>query len=438
MNLLERKQSELTARSSSLTLEFVHWKSISESNGIFAKNNSQIRRIIALLETLLKNIPAATPDLAGQRAREQSILTVHSLWDFFRSKLTLRQEEFFGEYLRACDDFAWACYEPLRSLLPVESRREPPLVFLNGGWSPYAVPRNQAFKADPTTGGWTAKMGLQEAVEKLPLAMVGLPWFQVSHLPDTLVIAHEMGHVAESDFGLQDAIQRAIYAANLEPVHGEVWNGWKREVFADLYGVVCGGGSFAGSLADFLAGEALRLKDGASPEGDPHPHPWLRVAIVCEGLRQTGAASEAEVLAAEWHPQSGVVRKDEDFKGDVKSVVEKMLAGPYRVGARQGSLHELIPPPGSAEGMADAIVNQAAILVTNDNRNLIRRQIFAAARRLYEKDPIQYAAKERTKAVLKKVVFAREPGVRGSRDADLKKQAAVDERQGKELAAELF
>ncbi|MEO8130969.1 MAG: hypothetical protein ABJF23_04590 [Bryobacteraceae bacterium] len=438
MTLLERKQAELTARSASLTQEFTHWKSISESKGVFAKNHSQIRRIIGLLESVLRNIPAASTDLGSQRTREQSVLTVHSLWDFFRSKLTLRQEEFFGEYLRACDDFAWACYEPLRNLLPTESRREPPLVFLNGGWSPYAVPRDQTFKADPATGGWSAKMGLREVVEKLPLPMVGLPWFQVSHLPDTLVIAHEMGHIAEWDFGLSGALQQAVYAANLEPVNAEVWNGWKREVFADLYGVVCGGAAFAGSLADFLAGEALRLKDGASPEGDPHPHPWLRVAVVCEGLRQTGDGSSADRLAAEWQPEPGVLRKDETFKDDVKPLVAAILAGPYRVGATAGPLSQLIIPPAGSDGIAGMIVNQSKISVNNGNRNLVRRQLFAAARLLYAKDPVAYAEKNRTQAILKQVADAREPGVRGSGDTDLKKQAEIDERQGKDLAGALF
>ena len=439
MTQLERKQSELSTRLASLNEEFAYWKKISEPNGAFEKNHSQIRRIIARLEAVMGTIPGAlAPDLGAQRGTEQRVLMVHALWDFFRSKLTLRREAFFGDYLRACDDFAWACYEPLRNLLPVESRREPPLVFLNGGWSPYAVPRDQTFKADPTTGGWTAKMGLQEAVEKLPLPMVGLPWFQVSHLPDTLVIAHEMGHIAEWDFGLSGVLQRTIYDANLKPVHGEVWNGWRREVFADLYGVVCGGAAFAGSLADFLAGEAVRLKDGASPEGDPHPHPWLRVAVVCEALRQTGEGAKAELLAAEWQPAAGAVRKDADFDGDVKSIVTSVLAGPYRVGAMEGRLDELIAPPGGADEIAGKIVNQSYISVSNANRNLIRRQLFAAARLLYERDPAQYSGKERTKAVLQQVEKAREQGVRGSAGTDLKKQAKLDADQGTVLAASLF
>ena len=66
---------------------------------------------------------------------EKRLLAVHSVWDYFRSKLVLRQQEPFATFLKAADAFAWACYLPVLEHLsdPQGPLRQPPLVALQGG-----------------------------------------------------------------------------------------------------------------------------------------------------------------------------------------------------------------------------------------------------------------------------------------------------------------
>jgi hypothetical protein len=59
----------------------------------------------------------------------------------------------FQDYLYAADELAWACYEPAQRKVvpehvPTEQVKEPPLVFFNGGASPFVSSREQSYEAE--------------------------------------------------------------------------------------------------------------------------------------------------------------------------------------------------------------------------------------------------------------------------------------------------
>ena len=78
--------------------------------------------------------------------------------------------------------------------------------------------------------------------QRLPVPVVGVPWFQLYHLPDALVIGHEVGHLVERDTGLtatiQELVERAVTEARMDPGCVAAWRGWAAEAFADVYGTL--------------------------------------------------------------------------------------------------------------------------------------------------------------------------------------------------------
>jgi len=434
MGLLERKSASVEARLSSLEDELDYWKKLSEPNASFEKNHTQIGRITEVLKGALNERLKAT----GQREREEGVLTVHALWDFFRSKLALRCEPLFERYLRAADDFAWACYEPLRSLLPPGERREPPLVFLNGGWSPYTAARGVSFRVEKGAGQWLVKYPFQDAVEKLPVPMIGVPWYQVAHLPDGLVIAHEMGHVIETELGFGGAIEQAVYAAKINPARGDTWLGWKAEAFADVFGCVAAGAAFARSLVDFLATEVSAPGGGDTPEGDPHPPATLRVRLLARTLCRIGFETDGKSLESDWKEAFPSLSIAPELSKDAEAMVDSLLEQTYRVGEHNETLTNLLPPSKQEDvaAVATDIKNESKTYFAD--RNLHRREVWASARLLFEEDEKTYRDSNLADRVLAKIESAREKGVRGSTDDELKTLQPRDLAAGVALATALF
>jgi hypothetical protein len=67
------------------------------------------------------------------------------------SKLVQRWDEDLRRFLQLADELAWSCYQPALEASK-SGRRKPPLVFLNGGLSPFALSRDRAFRAEDVPG----------------------------------------------------------------------------------------------------------------------------------------------------------------------------------------------------------------------------------------------------------------------------------------------
>lgn len=444
--LVERKRQELRAKGKALEREFAHWLAQSEAGRPFEKHHSQIRRISARLSGVLRTIGAerealTDADVLTRGAQvEQKILATHLVWEFFRSRIALRADEYLRRYLRACDEFAWACYEPF--LKRVGVGKEPPLVFLNGGWSPFAVSRDVSFKwdrpgflVDGPAVSWLETGEFQQAVEKLPVPMIGVPWFQVNHLPDALVLGHEMGHIVEIDFGLAKPLEKAIAAAQVPAARLEAWQAWRREAFADVFGCLAGGPRFGDTLFDFLATDRDKVKNErrAAPTWGLYPSRWMRVGLVAETLRHMGFGDDADRLRASWRTEFDAPLHNAEFDDDLGKIAAATLKGPYPAIERAGDAtltgvlpfrKDVVLGRAMDESLASGVRGKGVISHGN------AREFVAAARVLFSDHPEEYEEKGYATKICGFIAQFAPTGTRGTRSVDLNQIAEADETAG--------
>jgi hypothetical protein len=168
----------------------------------------------------------------------------------------------------------------------------------------------------------------------LPIPVIGVPWFQIQHLPEMLVVAHEVGHDIQSDFKLTkdiaQALNQAMDTAATDSTHRPAWHARSGEIFADIYGVLSCGPAFVEALIDFLATDPDKTMGAVrtAPKRGLYPTDYLRVLINIEALDPKDFATERTQLRDQWtavytkHPMP-------DYEKDIPVVVKAIIDGPY-------------------------------------------------------------------------------------------------------------
>lgn len=253
MNEREKAIWLLRQKLLALDRELRHWKKVSrDAQTRFRVNHFQIRAFALVVHSFSNAIYRRTQEpefgQADAHALTKDVLALFRIWEFLRSRLAQRLEERFYKSLLVADEFAFACYQPAAAAL----YKEPPLVFLNGGFSPFILPRGREFQAEFVPNDLIQGEGLLDAMSRLPFPVIGVPWYQVASAWELPVIAHEVGHSIEGDLGLTAKLRTGLKAAVTDPTRRGVWEGWCSEVFADYYGCYAVGPSFVSNLGEFL------------------------------------------------------------------------------------------------------------------------------------------------------------------------------------------
>jgi len=435
----ERKQTELLAKLASVDGELAYWQAQAGPTGVLAKHHTQLARMAAELTPVVARVRAdiQSADLSASWPQfERQVLDLHRVWDFFREKLALRYVDRFADYLLAADEFAWACYEPMQQAATAAGTvepaavREPPLVCFTPVSTPFSIPRGASYSQD--VGGAALVSPVSRALaQRLPIPVVGVPWYQLHHLPDALVIGHEVGHHVERDARLTGTVQRLVVEA---AGAGSAWDGWAAEAFADVYGVLCGGPAFAQVLADFLV-----VAGAEHAASEDYPPVKLRVALTVAALEAAAAAAgereAAEARAAITELRSGwaddgVMTDLGDQAPEAAAVAGALVAGPYpELGG--GPITRVVGF--GAKRLADHRDDAAALLDrrppgTNDARTLM-----AAAGRAYALNPQAFAASNVPDRVLRRMRAIQAPGVREAPQLAPADRPAVDARAADEL-----
>jgi hypothetical protein len=289
MTELENARWLLRQRLLALARELRHWKAVSRRSGSdrFWTHHSQICAFALIIHNLSGVIHRNThePEFTADDARANSkdVLALFRIWEFFRGKLAQRLEDRHSESLQLADEFAWACYKTAAAQL----YKEPPLVFLNGGFSPFTLPRNRRFDPEYVPNELIQGDEFTAATARLPFPVIGVPWYQAAAPWELPVIAHEVGHSIEGDLRLEKELRQRIEAAIADPQHRERWKGWCTEIFADFYACHAVGPAFVSNLAEFL--------EGAGLEDQTYPPPSVRLLLNLEFLGDEFAAQVAKL-----------------------------------------------------------------------------------------------------------------------------------------------
>lgn len=453
--LAARKKQELEQKVGALENELDLWYAKSEARGDFEKHHTQIRAIRAQMQGWNEQVREKLEEYSGEPDAdaflrscpnaERLILSQHRIWEYFRGKFIQRNEDSFKLYLEAADEFAWACYRPIQQLvypdLDSAGRKEPPLVFFNGGASPFSLSRDRSFQPE-LVAGETLNIDPEELVSKLPIPIVGVPWQQISHLPEALVIGHEVGHLIEDDFqltaGLQALLDEALAAG--DDSRKTAWHSWLGEIFADLFGCLAAGPAFAGTLIDFLAKDRARVSTEEKTAADwgRYPTDYLRIKIVLKALENMGFAAEARGYADLWAAYSS--KMDAGFETDIERIVPKLLDGAHpRLGK---SVKAAFCFSDAQQKKVAAVAAEIYKIKPGKAVNIPStdiRVLFAALRTAFENRALDYRENKYGEVVLRhikaKVVT---PGVRSGEAKPSKDQLARKIEKYKQAGQDLF
>jgi hypothetical protein len=273
------------------------------------------------------------------------------------------------------------------------------------------MPRGTPYVVEPLPDGSMREPEFTAAVQLVPVALIGLPWFQVDHLPDAPLIAHEVGHAVEQDLGLGDRV-RALIEASVPGKRRVAWSAWSAEVFADVYGTLCCGSGFTQALMALLAGHPRQVKGEIRTPADwgSYPTRTLRVLLTAAVLAELGAYPGDRPMADAWlaaYPD----RPLKDFENDVDRVAAAVIRGPY--GALKCSgLTAIIGYSGADEHVVSWLASRMLGRLALDKGGV--RHIVAAARLAYDRDPIAFAGKDAAQLARDKIASVPWEGVRAA------------------------
>jgi hypothetical protein len=334
-----RKSVELDLKLNALDAEFERWTAASVAGAPFQKHHTQILALKERLEghrAQIKLILDGDKGLSTAREMSRMLLALHRIWEFFRSKLAQRFEAAFENHLQIADEFAWLCYKPVYekafAAIPNRPFLEPPLVFLNGGSSPFILTRDASFQAEPVPRELIQDKNLQKTMARLPFPVIGIPWHQIVQLPEALAIGHEVGHSIEADLNLETTLDSFItggLAVSKGANRATYWHAWRSEVFADVCGCLGGGPAFASALADFLLSDPAETLSSA-PANDSYPPANLRVRFNAIILDEMGLTSEAREFLEYWQPFFPLLPDHQPYLKDAREILTRFVLFPLK------------------------------------------------------------------------------------------------------------
>ncbi len=443
MNLIQQRAVELGHQKQVLRDELGAWRDKTQRGEKLEKHHTQVLAITAKLDGFLDLIaepdPAAAEPFKDYETINRSLIGAHRVWAYFRSKLALRDVDWLVADLKCADELAWECYRPARERaaaagsIPPEGLKEPPLVFFSNDASPFAQARHSVFEPEKINEQGDVKR-LGDALLLLPIPVIGVPWFQIKHLPMAVVIAHEVGHAVEHDFQLGKPLADGFAALPVDADRKPAWSSWRHELFADAYGVLCTGPAFVLALMYFLAGDPASIQQERveGPAWGRYPNRFLRMLVNFELLARLGIAEatwkQAWIDTYQFHLM-------QPFDDDIAAVVTTLLDTPWQ-SLCGVSLKEVIafsaPDVARAQVVA-GVIKRGSTLPSGEPF----RRLYAAATLAYYEDPTTYAARNAHSAVVNRILQSIPPGVRSAektlastREAEIK---AIYGQTGKEL-----
>jgi hypothetical protein len=273
---------------------------------------------------------------------------------------------------------------------------------------------------------------VRDVIRKLPIPVVGVPWYLAQHLPDSPVVCHEVGHVAEQDFGLTEAVEAALEGADIPDERRPAWRSWLSEVFADVYGCLGAGSAFVSALMGFLVDDpaAVAKQKLAAPGWGKYPTTDLRMAFNFAVLRRMKLDAAAGALEQRWAAYYGGDRMSA-FRPDCEPVAEALLCSPLaplgNVALAKVLAFDQVAQRAAEEQACDLLAKQ-----TPDPADA--RRLHASVHLAFAANPETFAAAGVAARALNTLWDAQDDGVRGAAQAaPVEDFASADEATGADI-----
>jgi hypothetical protein len=272
----------------------------------FAAIETLLRKILDELETERKKAPSPTPGVqfAAQDRLERRITWAERLWQFFRVKLDQRDSADKAQRatLKAADELVWSCYSiPIQraTALGLRTGSAPaPIPFIEAQYAPEAFP-SELVPPDLKNESEAVSL-LQAHLNRMPVPVVRLtpscvacPWWLV-------YIAHEVGHHVQYDLlpnkqlvdAFGDALKDTVKKTSGSDTLAAQWRRWSKEIFADIFSVICMGRWAVYAMAEL----EINSDDRMAAERDAYPSPQTRLSLLaeaCDRLTKSKAGTDA-------------------------------------------------------------------------------------------------------------------------------------------------
>lgn len=395
-SLQDRKLIEANHLLAALNAELGRWAGW-PTGPVLSTLADRVEATRAIVLSFLEEIGAAPADLSAACHAEFQVVGAHKIWQYFAEKFQQRETAANQLALQFADELAWSCYGPFLRQAALKGREPPkiqPLVYFSLDDSPFAIPRGGTFVPASLGARELDNAKLQEITSELPVSIIGLPWFHVHHAPHAPVIAHEVGHLIEEDFGLRAELEAALLAAVGAP-RRDHWRSWRRECFADFIGALTMGPSYALALMGYLADDPARIAADPADVKASYPPRDVRVAFVAEILRLLHLDRATPVLQ-DWRAVYGAPAGLDDLATDARALAAVWLdVKPAIFGV---SLKDVpgaaLPQPEVAEARAQDYLKGLNPQPVDDIRHLV-----AAAALAYADAPDTWLFQQGTRGV---------------------------------------
>lgn len=235
---------------------------------------------------------------AYERCREldRSLVTTRRMFEWYASKYDQRLNDRLAPALRGADEVVRSCWQ---QPFAVREQTAPtgPLPYFDVRFDAHATPR---VSVPPDLRAPTDAV-IADLVGRLPIPTIALPVWAAREAWWLVLAAHETGHHVHKDLapGLEAATRSALTAAVLAAVPDDevvardevaaLWAGWALEAFADAYSILMVGAAAGWAIDELEHASAVKLLAPPEP-GGRYPPPAIRLALLGELARQTGAA----------------------------------------------------------------------------------------------------------------------------------------------------
>jgi hypothetical protein len=270
------------------------WDTIDAMGGHLTQLDLLSAVVLGLVDEITRRIGAIDPAIGTgsvyEECRNEDFRLLHArrLWRWYADKLDQRAgppDDAVVLTLLSADEVVWSCWKTafttLGGTLPAA-----PIPYLSPQFSASATPR--------TSPPPDLRPGLDDLlrrhIERLPVAVIGLPPICCRRPWWIILSAHEASHHVQFELPCleeltQEQVVAAAYGAGHDVELAEAWRPWCRELFADTCSVLLTGPAAIWAVGELEMRTPSGLRTSASGS---YPPPLVRLSVLQAVAAQAG------------------------------------------------------------------------------------------------------------------------------------------------------